>query len=203
MSRRGGGAFTCMRICIIGSGWSNGTRPVEHLEQDRRDRVEIGAAVDERPSACSGAMYAGVPNTRPVVVSLRAAHRGLGVADQLDQPEVDDLRALPAAHVDEHDVVGLEIAVHEAVRVRVADAVEQLAREHERAARRQRALRRATFGQRARRRPAPSRGTGSRPRRTRRPRRRGSGDRACARALASRANRFVASAAGSCPTPAT
>ena len=81
-------------------------------------------------------MYAGVPNTMPMRRQLAAAHRRLGVADELHEPEVDDLRALPAAHVDQHHVVGLEIAMHEALRVRVRDAVEQLARDHERAPRR-------------------------------------------------------------------
>ena len=112
----------------------------EHLEQDHAGRVDIRATIDE-------------PAERLLRrhVRRRADHESRarqrvrtecrrGIAHQLDDAEVDDLDALPAAHRHEDHVVGLEVAMHETLRVRVRNAVEDLPREHERLPRWKRAV---------------------------------------------------------------
>ena len=73
---------------------------------------------------------------------LAAAEQRGRVADQLHEPEVEQLGLLPRADaggardLDQHHVVGLEIAVRDAVRVRVCEHGKNLASDHERTARR-------------------------------------------------------------------
>ena len=86
----------------------------QHPVRDRRQRELIGAAVDgvRCPRACSGDMYAGVPS-RSTAWETRRRRPHLGDA------EVQHLHELVGLAVDggEEHVRGLEIAVHDAVRV--------------------------------------------------------------------------------------
>ena len=71
-------------------------------------------------------MYAGVPITRPCCV-ICCCRRPLGMVSELRDPEVEQLDALAreqAAPRDDHDVLGLQIAVHHAALVRVIERVE-------------------------------------------------------------------------------
>ena len=73
-------------------------------------------------------MYSGVPQTRPGRVSAPPAPDG-GAArlEDLREAEVDDLHEVEArAQRLEHDVVGLEVAVHDAERVRLFERGERL-----------------------------------------------------------------------------
>ena len=85
------------------------------------------ASSERSPTACSGAMYSGVPLT---VMSL-GQRGGARVLGQLDQPEVEHLGdvGLAAPHRDEH-VGGLQVAVDQAQAVRLgqprADLAEQV-----------------------------------------------------------------------------
>jgi hypothetical protein len=68
------------------------------------------------PRACSGDMYSGVPNNMPVRRQLAIA---LGaVLGELGDAEVEDLHEVFVAEpLDEVDVLGLEVAVDDAVGV--------------------------------------------------------------------------------------
>jgi hypothetical protein len=85
-------------------------------------------SVSLRPAACSGAMYSGVPNTEPARVS-RGPSFGLAPCEGRDlrDAEVDDLHEVGAAvAVDEEDVLGLEIAVDDALVVGRAQRLRDL-----------------------------------------------------------------------------
>ena len=112
----------------------------DHLEQHRRERVEVRAPIDRPAERLLRRHVRGRSEHHAHVGELAAAEQHLGIADELDEAKVDDLRALPAAHLDEHDVIGLEIAMDDAVAVRVRDSIEQLARDRERAPHADRAL---------------------------------------------------------------
>ena len=77
--------------------------------------------------ACSGAMYTGVPSATPAVVMLLAAG---GLAHRLGHAEIGDQR-VPAG---EHHVLGLDVAVHHAVLVRVSQRVRHVVQQPHRVA---------------------------------------------------------------------
>ena len=82
------------------------------------------------PASCSGLMYSGVPTTRPVFVTFCAV-----AARRLRDAEVHDLHQVAAvARLGDHDVVGLEIAVHDAHVVRDGERVGRLADDRRRRA---------------------------------------------------------------------
>ena len=74
------------------------------------------------PAACSGLMYAGVPTVTPTCVSSLGALRRRR-EHRLADPEVRDER-VPFV---QQDVLGLDVAVHDAVAVRVVERVGHLA----------------------------------------------------------------------------
>ena len=76
------------------------------------------------PAACSGLMYAGVPTDDADLRETRLAVRRRR-EHRLADPEVGDER-MPVV---EHDVLGLDVAVHHAVAVRVVERVGHLARD--------------------------------------------------------------------------
>ena len=109
----------------------------EHLVRDHAQRVDIGAVVD-------------VPRAVDLLgrhVVRRADHRaGLGQLlaralgpDELRDPEVEQLHLDAAVDVLEPDVVGLEIAVDEALVVRRLERAQRLLEDRERLGPRQRA----------------------------------------------------------------
>ncbi len=75
--------------------------------------------------ACSGAMYSAVPITTPATV--RFFWRGIE-APGLGDPEVDELEDGPAPGERHEHVLGLQIAVHDAERVRGLEGLEDLHR---------------------------------------------------------------------------
>ena len=76
------------------------------------------------PRICSGAMYLGLPMKRPVCV--RSSRLRLG--DVLHEPEVENLDEVGlVAVLDEEDVRGLEVAMDDAERVRLAQRAADLA----------------------------------------------------------------------------
>ena len=88
------------------------------------------------PSACSGDRYSGVPKMTPACVSASPPDCGCGHLGDAEVEDLDDV-ALAVA-LDEHDVVGLEVAVDDAGGVRVLEAAQDLADDLERARRRHR-----------------------------------------------------------------
>ena len=55
----GGGSVRCMSSVLVGVSASNGTRPVEQLEEDDADRVEVAAPVERIAAALLGAHVLG------------------------------------------------------------------------------------------------------------------------------------------------
>ena len=80
--------------------------------------------------ACSGAMYDGVPSAKPTEVSATARAR---FRHRLRHAEIGDLR-VPAR---EQHVVGLDVAVHDAMLVRVLQRFRHFAEESRRLGQRQ------------------------------------------------------------------
>ena len=83
--------------------------------------------VERSPRTCSGDMYASVPGVVPVAGETRVT--------DLREAEVEQ-PCQPVAR--EHDVAGLDVPVHDAVRVRRAEGARELAGDGGRLARRQR-----------------------------------------------------------------
>ena len=85
------------------------------------------------PASCSGLMYSGVPTTRPVFVTFWPSLLRLGDA------EVHHLHDVGAvAPLRDHDVVGLEIAMHDPHVVRDLQPVGRLTQDRRGSRRRQR-----------------------------------------------------------------
>ena len=101
----------------------------EHLVEHDAERVDVGLRADAAPARLLGREVLGRADDRADLGHLRVA----GVRDA----EIGDLDAPVVA--DEH-VVRLDVAVHHAVLVRVAQAGEHLHRDRDRALRRQRPL---------------------------------------------------------------
>ena len=92
------------------------------------------------PRACSGDMYSGVPSTMPVCVSLQRLLLERVGLDGLGDAEVEHLDEVAPAAVDEEDVLGLDVAVHDAALVRRAERRGCLAHDVEHAPLGERAL---------------------------------------------------------------
>ena len=74
--------------------------------------MSVRPSIARSPVACSGDMYCGVPSERPVCVT-----RAAGVGDGERDAEVGDERLA----VVQQDVLGLEVAMDDAVAVRVVE----------------------------------------------------------------------------------
>jgi hypothetical protein len=89
----------------------------EHLEEDAAERVDIGAVIDLAGAAALLGRH--VRRRSDHQAAVRLLRRRL-VPEQLGDAEVEHDGALAALHLlvaDEHDVIGLEIAVDDAARV--------------------------------------------------------------------------------------
>ena len=86
--------------------------PRDELVQHDADRIDVAAVVDRLARRLLGRGVGRRAHERP----LDRRRAGADVAAQrLDQPEVEQLHEVTvAAALDEEDVLGLEIAVHEA-----------------------------------------------------------------------------------------
>ncbi len=82
------------------------------------------------PSACSGDRYSGVPKMTPACVSASPPDCGCGHLRDAEVEDLDDV-ALPVA-LDQHDVLGLEVAMDDAGGVRVLEPAQDLAMDRER-----------------------------------------------------------------------
>ena len=91
--------------------------------------MSLRASMAFSPIACSGLMYCGVPSERPVCV-MRAPP---ALLHRERDAEVGDQR-VPAL---QQDVLGLDVAVDDAERVRVAERVGDFARDAHRVVDRQ------------------------------------------------------------------
>ena len=116
-------------------------RARQELVGDDSGGVEVGARVDVLAERLLGRHVVGGPE-RDAGLGQRvagAAGLGLGVAHQLGDAEVEELDDVAllvrGAGVDEHDVVGLEIAVDDALAVRVRQRLQHLPHDDERARR--------------------------------------------------------------------
>ncbi len=88
--------------------------------------MSVRASIVRSPIACSGLMYCGVPRLSPVCV-MRAAGLLHGERDA----EVGHQRMTAL----QQNVLGLDVAVNHALRVRVAERVGDLARDANRVVR--------------------------------------------------------------------
>ena len=87
-----------------------------HLEQDDAQRIDVSSLVDVGPAfALLGRHVVGSAHHR---ASTRLVRNLVGTQGQLGKPEVEHLHEVAcAALVDEKDVLGLEVAVDNAVRM--------------------------------------------------------------------------------------
>ena len=93
----------------------------------RGDRCRCGRR------ACSGAMYSGVPNTDAGARQSRPVAGAPSTGCDLGDAEVDDLHEVgPAVAIDEEHVLGLEVAVDDALAVRGAERARDLRRDVDR-----------------------------------------------------------------------
>ena len=95
----------------------------QRLHQHHRYREEVRALVHGVPEELFRRHVPSVPMTTPTAVSDPVSRSS---AWNLTRPRSSSLTARPPASPLAHDVVGLEIAVNDPVRVRGADAVEDL-----------------------------------------------------------------------------
>ncbi len=113
----GGACVRCMAITAVRAvGASNGSCPVTAKNATTPSEYRSLRPSSGSPAACSGLMNCGVPTTSPTRVSVRRRRDGGRARDA----EVGDERA-PGGALDE-DVVGLDVAVHDAAAVRVRQA---------------------------------------------------------------------------------
>ena len=136
----GTGAVTCMPRSATLLSASNGRWPVSISYRIDAERVEVGARVDRLPERLLRRHVLGRPVDHAglredvllragAVVRAELAHLDLGDA------EVEDLHEVRVAvALDEHDVLGLEIAMHDLERVRALERAGDLPRDVERAA---------------------------------------------------------------------
>jgi hypothetical protein len=100
----------------------------EQLEEDDAHRVQVAPAVEGISAALLGAHVLGRPadETRPR--ERRACARSVRVLlEHLGEAEIDDLDEVEAgAQRLEDDVVGLQVAVHDAERVRLFEGSKRL-----------------------------------------------------------------------------
>ena len=131
-----GASFDTFSITICCHVPANGGVPLQHLEQHRAHRVDVGAMIDVASPA--GLLRCHV-RRRAERDAFAGERRILArVADRLRDAEVHDDR-MPAG---EHDVVRLDVAMDDAVRVRVGERLGDLRGEAQR-------LRRSAAGRRA------------------------------------------------------
>jgi len=90
------------------------------------------------PESCSGLMYSGVPTTSPVLVTFWPLSSPATAFAMPKSTTFHDVRAVPA--LDDHDVVGLDIAVHDGQIVGGGQCVGRLLQDARRADGRQGAL---------------------------------------------------------------
>ena len=105
-----------------------GHAPGQHLEEDDAHGVEIAARVELLASPCSGDMYSGVPTRKPAVVTgasesrspVSAVRARVGDLRDAEVADLDDVLRPPVVvgAAQDHDVLGLEIAMHDAHVVR-------------------------------------------------------------------------------------
>ena len=108
---------------------------LEHLVQDTPEREDVRAVVRDLTLACSGAMYPGVPMTVCSCVPVASTCPGrLGGRRQLRETEVENLDAIAGAH---KEVVGLQVAMDDALGMRGGQGVGDLDGEVERPVERQ------------------------------------------------------------------
>jgi hypothetical protein len=93
--------------------WPAATDDLEHHDPER---VDIGAVVDADPTRLLGRHVLGRPEHH---AGLRLERREASFGHQLREPEIEQLDLGPAVLArQQEDVVGLEVAVHEALVVR-------------------------------------------------------------------------------------
>ena len=110
----------------------------DQLVDHDADGVDVGAVVDGLALGLLGRRVRRRAHERPL--ERRGRQRDVG-AQRLDQAEVEQLHDVaPALPCDQVDVLGLEVAVHEAGRVDGGDAVAHLRQDRKEALRREPAL---------------------------------------------------------------
>jgi hypothetical protein len=110
----------------------------EELEEDAAEGVEVCPVVDER---AVGALLRGHVRGRSEYDSVAGDGRPpLVVFEHLGDAEVEHLGVVPLVAGEHHDVLALEVAVHDALGVRGAERVGDLASDAERAGHRERPL---------------------------------------------------------------
>ncbi len=92
------------------------------------------------PDACSGDMYSTVPISIPCLVRARVALSESTAKAAVESFARPKSRILTSAILTHHDVLGLQIPVHDARSVRFGDSVRELAGEIEKALRLERAV---------------------------------------------------------------
>jgi hypothetical protein len=101
----------------------------DHLEEQGAERVEVGARVDGASRELLRRHVARRPDEHPLARELLLALVLLGALRDLRDAEVDDLHVLTVRALDEHHVRRLEVSVHDAVPVRVAQRARDLPRD--------------------------------------------------------------------------
>ena len=122
---------------------AEGALPGQHLEEDDPQRVEVRPRVDRLAERLLRRHVVGRPEHRADPRELRRgpAARRLGGRVDLGDPEVEDLHEVRVAVVlDEHHVLGLEVAVDDARGVRGAERRGDAPQDVNRAFERQRAV---------------------------------------------------------------
>src|SRR5262249_33898716 len=106
-----------------------GSSTSQHLIEERRDRVDIARGTDLLPLRALGRDVARGPEDE----TCGGGHRLLAPVEARD-PEVEHLDVVGIlAPTDKHDVLRLEVAMHDALRVSFTDRITQLKRDVKRA----------------------------------------------------------------------
>ena len=108
----------------------------QHLEQDHAGGVDVGARVDRLAQRLLGRQVFGRAEDDARLRERLAPRLRLGHLRDAEVEDLDDL-ALPVA-LDQHDVLGLEVAMDDAGGVRVLEPAQDLADDRERPRRRHR-----------------------------------------------------------------